>query len=353
MSNTNCTPQGPSTPPVRVDLHQLHAVATTIFSTIAFVEATLAALAEQPAALAVGLVKLPPIIQDLGALAKSCLAAAANYEETERKLIPEIESKIAQIAPVAAAAILGVVNLSGVREVAGVEVKRIESVVGHAARNIDSLLTRLRAVGTIGDIRIEVSLAGDEVPGGRPGRHYTLYLPGTESWSLLPGRSVFDLRSDLNAMTGFSASAAERATREALEMAGFGSKDTLTVVGYSEGALVGANLIQHGLEGRVLGLVSIAAPIDALNLPTGVRVLNLQHSNDPVPMLDLAPQHDHPNWFNWKLEPLGLIGHSLESYQASIDALGTSSLASLNQQLDGLLDQGRVQIQDWSATRIR
>ncbi|MFM7030696.1 MAG: hypothetical protein ACKOWK_06510 [Micrococcales bacterium] len=340
----------PATPPVRVDLHSLRTAGTLVFSTIAYIEATLAALAEQPAALAMGLVKLPPIIQDLGALARSCIAAAANYEHAEERLIPAMETTLSQIAPFAAGVAVTVANLAGITDTP-VNVQRVESLVGRAATNIQNLLTRLQAVGTIGDIRIEVSLSGDEVPGGRPGRHFNLYLPGTQSWSLLPRRSVFDLRSDLVSMAGSVASAAERATLEALKRAGFGADDTLTVIGYSQGALVGANLIEHGLAGKVLGLISIAAPIDAITLPAGVRVLNIQHSNDPVPMLDLTAVSDKPNWFNWTLSPAGIIGHSLESYQASISALGADKLAMLNQQLNGLLDQGRVEIQDWTAMR--
>ena len=340
----------PSAPPVRVDLHQLRNAATVIFSSIAFIEATIAAIAEQPAALAVGLVKLPPIIDDLGRLARSCLAAAANYEHNESSLIPELEKALTALVPIGARAAVAISNTAGLLDTS-VAVRKLEASVGRAATDIGMLMQRLLEVGRVGEIRIEVSAPGQAVPGGRPGRHFTLYLPGTQSWSLKPGHSVFDLRSDLGSLADAGPTAAERATRNSLEQAGFGSQDTLTVVGYSPGALVGADLIARGVSGRVLGLVSVGAPIDAIQLPDSVEVINIQHSNDPVPMLDLTQPPDKANWLNLNLGPGGLIGHSLESYVNSLDDLGTTTMAGLKERLSGLLDQGQVEIQDWSARR--
>lgn len=342
-----------------IDLPTLHRAAAVLFASLGVVEAQGAALAGRPAAFVVAQAKLQPVAADIIRIARACIESAHNLQQAEHMVVSAVETTLAIFVP-QINLVLDAVNTLGaaaskVRETYSNDHLRItkrQELTGQATQTLSTMLERLAMACGAGEILVEATPAGSVSQGGTSSRHFTLYLPGTQSWSPVPGRSAFDFTSNVEGMLGIE-SASQLAAEKSLRAAGFGtgSNDTVTIVGYSQGALIGKNLIHGGLASHVTGFVSIAAPIDGANLPSHVKVINMQHSNDPVPKLDFQAPVERTNWINVNLGRAGIIGHNLDTYLQSVEDLGANQLSKINHMVASISASGDVDLVGFGARR--
>lgn len=329
----------------------------TVLASIAMIEATHAARMGRPISFAYGLALLTPIVDDIRKLALSCLTSAANYESVENLLTPAFLKEFESVAP-ELARLVAAVGLGLDRALGGGETPVVATLAGSAtvaaAASVPALLGRLQRASVSQQILVETGQ-------GATGRRFTLYLPGTQYWSPVGSTKAFDLTSDLAAFAKPGFSAPERAAVQALKAQGFGGipGDSVTVVGYSEGGIVGANLVSSGaltnLGGKVSGLVTVASPISAANLPEQTRVISIEHVDDPVPKLDLATNPKTTNWTTLKLKPEWLDTHELSSYQKDVVQLGEKRHSQLSQALAAMTGghtTGSATLTGYTASRI-
>jgi len=344
-----------SAAPTQFEVEPIHlrGFCAVLMASAAMVEVSHMSRAAFPAAWIYGQILLTPIIADITKLAQSCAAAAANYEGCEASVGVSLGASLQSLEPVMAKAVAGVA-LAAESLVSGGETRVFTQSTGShqdkSPETIDELLGRLQAVAAEKQIRVEQS-----------GRHFNLYLPGTQNWSPIPNGSAFDLTSNLVAFAGGGQpgqlSAPEHAALQVLKDSGFGSQpgDTATIVGYSEGALVGANLIAGGaiakLGGRASGLISVGGPISARGIAREIPVISLEHANDLVPKLDLAEHKQTHSWTTVKLPKTAGLGHSLTSYRQSVAEMGAAKSAELNDKIAGLLAPGKAVVTDYKAVR--
>jgi hypothetical protein len=341
-----------------VDPYKLRIVGTLLLSSIAFIEASHLARAGRPFTMGLGIALLTPIAEDIKQLAMSCFTSAGNYESVESLLTPEFVKQLEGIAPEAAKLLASgaysVEKFFNVGETpVATQALGVASVA--AAASVPALLSRLQQASAGQEVLVETA-------SGATGRQFTVYLPGTEWWLPVGSSKAFDVTSDLAAFSKPGISAPERAAVQALSAKGFGTKpgDSVTVVGYSEGGIIGANLISSGalthLGGAVSGLVAVASPISTAHLPADTKVITIDHVDDPVPGLDLAKNPTGHGWTTVKLDPAFLKTHELASYRESVGNLPAKEMAKLNSALaamSGGQGSGNSQLSGFRAERVR
>lgn len=344
---------------ISVDMPSLHRAAAALFASMGVIEASTAAIAGKPISFVVAQAKLIPICEDIVKIAQACIASANNLQQAEHMVVSTVESLLAIVVPqlqpilaTANAVATEVGKVAASYSPTNLSVAKRQEFATTASRTIGSMFERLSMANGSGEILVESNPKGTVVPGGVSGRHFILYLPGTQSWSPIPGKTAFDFPSDVQAYFG-GASAAQTAAEHALKASGFreGSTDTVTVVGYSEGALVGKNLANSSLGHSMTALIAVAAPIDGAHIPSNVKVINLQHPNDPITKLDFTQPQHAKNWWNVPLESTGLIGHSLNSYVQSVANLPDAELAKLNGSVGAVAGRGQVLVEGFLARR--
>ena len=142
-----------------------------------------------------------------------------------------------------------------------------------------------------------------EVPQPDGSSAWILELPGTQVWDPRPGDNPFDLTTDVEAMAGEATMAAAGAARM-LEAAQrrrgrLGAGDAVMLVGHSQGGILAASLASDARfrDGqRVTDVVTFGAPVSRFPVPAGVRVLSVEHRQDPVARLDGARSPDRAGW---------------------------------------------------------
>lgn len=121
---------------------------------------------------------------------------------------------------------------------------------------------------------------------GEPDR-FEVYIAGTEDFSPVSGREPFDLTSNVAAMAGGSdgrGAASYRAVVAAMAQAGIDSRSPLTLAGYSQGALIAAQLAASG-DYAIEGLVTAGGPAGQVSVPHHIAYLAVEHSDDLIPAL--------------------------------------------------------------------
>jgi len=166
------------------------------------------------------------------------------------------------------------------------------------------------------DIRKVVGPDGEE--------RWVVTLPSTQDWSAgVNGDSsaTNDLDSNLALMlTPEQQTQYERAVLKAMEMAGIGPNDPVMLVGFSQGGIMAGHLAANRSNAYNFEAVLVyGAPIDAMNIPESTRVLSIQHTGDPVPMLDLTdPKPNTPNHTTVQLDAqdgtIGMGAHNNDKY---------------------------------------
>lgn len=184
--------------------------------------------------------------------------------------------------------------------------------------------------------------AGDGLEGGRVrvlevaaaggGSAWVVVVPGTQGWSPVPGANPFDLSTDVRAVTGDDATVAAAGVALALQHARAASArstslDPVMLVGHSQGGILAAALAgdtAFGRRHRVTHLLTTGAPVGSFPVPASVRVLAVEHGDDPVPGLDLTPNPASAHWLTLRAgggPPLDVGRHRLARYVETVRAV--------------------------------
>jgi hypothetical protein len=179
----------------------------------------------------------------------------------------------------------------------------------------------------------------ERIDGDDGRRRWVVSVPGTASWSLVSGRTPFDLTGDLRLMAG-DRSSGMAGVVEAMRAVGVRKGEPVMLVGHSQGGLIAAAVASDPAVRReftVSRVLTTGAPIGSMPIPDDVQVLSLEHREDLVPRLDGAVNHDRPNWVTVSApapapapaqaqaqarEPLW--AHSLDLYQQTADRAARS-----------------------------
>lgn len=116
-------------------------------------------------------------------------------------------------------------------------------------------------------------------PGGAD--HFEVYLGGTIDGSVVAGKEPWDMTSNVNAVAGADAGSL-LAARQAMELAGVDSTTPVTFTGYSQGALISAQLAASG-DFDTRGLVTFGGPAGQVAVPHDIPYVALEHADDLVP----------------------------------------------------------------------
>lgn len=250
----------------------------------------------------VGLALELPVVQARLEMVRLALAQAAeSYFTAEARVANEFASNNLFSAPILAGGILavgvgvgGVVGLLSEGSVSAVQAGKPVSVM--PPRNIETLVLRLMQTAQSPEARVRIERYGSSV---------FVFVPGTKTWNPIAGKNPLDATSNLWAMRGPGVAASERAVSKAMGLAGVGAGDNVMFVGHSQGGLVAANLASAKKPSyRVVGLVTLGAPIAHLAGKLEVPTLALEHSNDVVPKLSLKANPLTENWVTVSRETL-------------------------------------------------
>ena len=163
-----------------------------------------------------------------------------------------------------------------------------------------------------------------EVDDGAGGSAWVVAVPGTQQWGPRAGANPFDLTSDVRAVTGDPTLAAA-GVAAALDRARAASPrarpdDPVLLVGHSQGGILAAALasdVAFTAGHRVTHVVTSGAPVGVFPVPETVRVLSVEHADDPVPTLDLTPNPARASWLTLRVgqgPALDVARHDLGGY---------------------------------------
>lgn len=129
------------------------------------------------------------------------------------------------------------------------------------------------------------------------GRAWVVSVPGVRTWGPAPGADPFDLTSAVRAMAGRRGVLAEAVT-EAMTRSGVRPGEPVLLAGHSLGGIVVAGLagdpaFRHRF--RVTHVVTAGSPIATRPVPDDIRLLELEHRDDPVVALDGRDPPDAPH----------------------------------------------------------
>ncbi len=183
-------------------------------------------------------------------------------------------------------------------------------------------------------------------------------LPGTEEWWPLDSANPWDAEGDMEAMT--SAQRTEFTQQQimiqewvktALRDAGAAPGDGVMINGHSGGGIHAAAMASDpaflaDVNVRILNIAG--APAANQNVPAGIKVLDLENTDDVVAALDLAPAPESADWVTVTsgrrpssslIDPGKLIAnaHSLDHYLDDASELDRSQNVSVLAHKEALL----------------
>jgi pimeloyl-ACP methyl ester carboxylesterase len=153
-------------------------------------------------------------------------------------------------------------------------------------------------------------------------------IPGTATWSPIPGRTPFDATGNDRLMAG-QRSSGTAGVVAALHAVGVRKGEPVLLVGYSQGGLLAAATASDPAVRReftVSRVITTGAPIAAIPVPDDVEVLSIEHSNDLVPQLDGSANPDAPNWVTVRAPAPS--GNSVSTGQSSTGQVSTGQLST-------------------------
>lgn len=157
-----------------------------------------------------------------------------------------------------------------------VTVTSVSSDVSTPPSATADLVSRIPRSGEDGpQIRIERYGGTDPV--------YYVYLGGTMDSGLNATTEPWDMTSNVEALAARDAGS-QRATVQAMRLAGIEADDHVIMVGHSQGGLVAARIAESE-QFRVSTLVTVGAPIHTVKVPATTQVLAIEHREDVIPML--------------------------------------------------------------------
>jgi hypothetical protein len=183
-----------------------------------------------------------------------------------------------------------------------------------------------------------------EVPGAT-GSAWLVEISGTQAWDPHAGSNPFDVTSDVRLMAQQStvlADGVQQALAQAQAASGRNTaEEPVMLTGHSLGGIVAAGLASSPRfreAHRVTDVVTLGSPVARMPVPESVRVLSLEHGQDPVPRLDGRANPDRRTWVTVTRDLRGdpdrvhtaSGSHATGEYAqtgAAVDASGDASLA--------------------------
>ena len=185
-----------------------------------------------------------------------------------------------------------------------------------AADSVAGLFDNIAELGDGPNSEVRVTAVADD----SGGYSWIVEIPGTQSWSAVPGSNPADLSSNLHLMAGTSQTALEQGVLEAVDQAMTSlSEETgiplaelkagaVTLAGHSQGGIVAAALAADPTTDlNITNVVTGGSPVANMELPDHVSVLSIEHQQDPVHHLDGNP---NPSAANWTTVVRDVDGHS-------------------------------------------
>jgi len=127
-------------------------------------------------------------------------------------------------------------------------------------------------------------------------RSWVVAVPGTQE--VVPGGSnPTDMRTNLRLVAG-EQDEMSRVVVQAMRAAGIGPDEPVLLAGHSQGGIVAARVAADAFVQShydVRAVVTAGSPVGGIDLPAGVQVLSLEHSQDAVPALDGRANPDTPD----------------------------------------------------------
>ena len=321
---------------VLADTLEVQRVALAVGAAMTALETqVLAALSLRPVSAAVALAEVGLLLQKMAHLRDACVAAANAYASCEADMPVQLNDLVGAVVPALAAVAVQQVSVFPGFGRAAVSSRAIGQFDQVAPANLQAIMARLESTEQP-QARLRIEQVDTEIGG----REFVVYVPGTRQMSFVPTNNPFNLTNAVTAVGSVGKAASERSVSLAMQQAGIGSKsgDTVTLVGYSQGATIAANIASRPQSFRVRGLVSIAGPISARPLPTSLKVAALENTTDPVPWLDGSANPAQQNQITAHIRtPPGFDGHDLDGY--ALDAKRIESGSELNGKQ---LDSGKI-----------
>lgn len=314
---------------------QLHQVSDLLQNQI-----HLGAMFSNPIHFAQTLIEMETLVASINVVRNACHAAAESYFSTEA----QIHHIFSPLEPVPVSWLsLGVIAITDpislVMPAPAKATKISGSGLALGPTNLATLADRIKQVKTEkpGAIRIEEY-------GATGSKTFVVYLPGTQSWSPIPSKNSLDLQSEFKALAGANISVSERATQDALDKAGVRVTDKVVLVGFSQGGTIAANIASQRQSYDVAGVVTFGAPMNTVEIPKGIPVIALEHTNDIVPLLDKDSNPLTKDWVTsqnsspWHIGENPFKPHFLNSYLLSakeLDVANDSNVTAMRERIFG------------------
>ena len=175
-----------------------------------------------------------------------------------------------------------------------------------APSSLDALAKRMQSTYNSGldVVRLEEYVRAD----GH--KQFVIYLPGTQHWNPVDTKNELDPAANFGAITNMHHVPTAHQVSNILTQHKIGAHDHLTIVGHSQGALVGAKFAEAKHNFHIDGLLTLGAPLGQEHMPTGVRVLSIENTDDFAPKLDDAANPQTPDWLTVQAHSQNPNGHA-------------------------------------------
>ena len=183
----------------------------------------------------------------------------------------------------------------------------------------------------------------DTYVGGDGQKTMLVYLPGTQSLLPIAGSNPFDVTTDATLAANPDQSQLLKAISGALDSAGAKGAHVI-FAGYSLGGIAAAELAASG-RFDVTGVITIGSPIGQVNLPSGIPVLSIENSNDPVPAATGRVNPLTENWATVSAEAKLHLGvpaieaHELENYFGTLQEVDQTKMLGASRVRDLIVGQ--------------
>jgi hypothetical protein len=174
---------------------------------------------------------------------------------------------------------------------------------------------------------------------------FEVYIAGTADFSAGAGTEAFDLTSDVAGMAGLPAGSV-RAVEQAMVEAGVTAETPVQFNGYSQGGLIAVILAASG-DYATHGVFTAGSPTAQVDMPPGIPVVELEHTDDIVPALggmrtDVDAVVVEREAFAGRETPPGVAvpAHGREEYRATAALADGARSAMLASTIDRLDDFG-------------
>lgn len=158
-----------------------------------------------------------------------------------------------------------------------------------------SLASILRSIGEIKSSDDRSGVRVKRIEGSPP--RWVVEIPGTSEWSPFAGGNPSDLTSNAQLMQRRGELLV--GIQEAMQRAGVRPGEPVMLAGHSQGGIAAAALASDRLaraDFKITHVLTAGSPVARMPIPSDVRVLSIEHREDPVPRLDSAENPDRSNW---------------------------------------------------------